>query len=160
MEELQETYADKSVKKETKKDDKFNEKNAKLAELYEDAAEYEEELEQLEKELDIIKNTSFENLIKSLSFNNANNRDFESELKNIVLSKIDEDKKREVESLTFEEFSKLNYVDEIKSIIQQHWELLIEIKKEHIKEEHSNLKIMGLKPHFVKKIYKQVNGLN
>jgi hypothetical protein len=39
-------------------------------------------------------------------------------------------------------------------------ETLIDIKKEHIEEEIEEIYIAGLKPSFVKRIYKEYHGLS
>ena len=49
-----------------------------------------------------------------------------------------------------------DFESDIRSILIKRWDNIIAIKKEHIKEEIADIKTMGLKPDYVKKIYKQL----
>ncbi|MDA7818053.1 hypothetical protein N9A28_07670 [Sulfurimonas sp.] len=154
-------------------------KNIELAKLYEDTAEYEAELKVFEEELEIIK----ENELKDIPAEFAKkfpdeDRDYEQELQNILSatwSHLAEVKKThsseylelitqtpfcdvlEKFNATYPEYDR-NFETEVRNIFVQRWETLISIKKEHIKEEETDMKIAGLKPSFVKRIYKQIHG--
>ena len=52
-----------------------------------------------------------------------------------------------------------DFAKEVKAAFTDRLKTLIAIKKDHIKEEMDDLKIAGLKPSFVKRIYKQVHGI-
>ena len=47
----------------------------------------------------------------------------------------------------------------VREVLVKRWEMLIAIKKEHIEQEIEEIYIAGLKPSFVKRIYKQVHGI-
>ena len=49
---------------------------------------------------------------------------------------------------------------DIRGILLKRWENLIAIKKEHIEEEIEEIYIAGLKPSFVKRIYKEFHGIS
>ena len=158
-----------------------DQKNIELAKLYEDLAEYEEELEGFEEELEIINSTQLKDLPASLAQKlPSEGRDYAQELKAILvatwahLAEVENTHSAEYLELIKEtEFcdviEKLNSVypefdgsfeTEVKNIFVKRWEALIDIKKEHIKEEEDDIYIAGLKPSFVKRIYKQVHGLD
>lgn len=154
MEELKEALTSENEENKPSKNSTFDEKNAKLAELYEDAAEYEAELELLEKELALIEQNELHKLPKLLGQ--------DGELKAIIEATWPHEEDRvAIQEQTFAQFIEnfKEHEDEIKELLTKRWELLIEIKKEHIKEEHAEIKTAGLKPHFVKRIYKQVHNI-
>jgi hypothetical protein len=53
-----------------------------------------------------------------------------------------------------------DFETEMKDALVKRWETLIAIKKEHIEEEMEEIYIAGLKPSFVKRIYKQFHGIS
>jgi len=157
-----------------------DQKNIELAKLYEDLAEYEEELESFENELEIINSNELKDLPASFAKKfSSEDRDYAQELKAILVATwthlAEVEKTHSAESLELikeTEFcdvvEKLNatYPDydgsfetEVKNILVKRWEALIAIKKEHIQEEEDDIYIAGLKPSFVKRIYKQVHGI-
>ncbi len=177
-EDKEENKEKSSPKKNTSATDQ---KNIELAKLYEDLAEYEEELEGFEKELEVINSTQIKDLSAALAQKIPDeNRDYAHELKAILvatwthLAEVEKtDAAEYLEHIKETEFcdviEKLNSVypehdgsfeTEIKNILVKRWEALIEIKKEHIKEEEDDIYIAGLKPSFVKRIYKQVHRLD
>jgi hypothetical protein len=166
-----------SPKKNTSATDK---KNIELAKLYEDLAEYEEELEGFEEELEVINTNQLKDLPASLAQKfSSEDRDYAQELKAILvatwthLAEVEKTHSAELLELIKETdfcdvIEKLNtaypayagdFETEIKDILVKRWEALIAIKKEHIKEEEDDIYIAGLKPSFVKRIYKQVHGI-
>lgn len=187
MEALQDFFEDGGeglVKKESTTKKKLNkvqnEKNIALAKMWEDAAEYEEELEAFEKELEVIKANSLNDLVAALTQELPNDeRDYSRELKSVLEAiwthKVETEKTHPVEQLNLikeTEFCDLvekmatikpsyegNFETDVKAVLVQRLEMLISIKKDHIKEEEDELYIAGLKPSFVKRMYKQVHGL-
>ncbi len=157
-----------------------NEKNAKLAKLYEDAAEYEEELESFQNELEIINSNELKDIADALTQNLPDeDRDYSQELKTVLLAGwtqlVEVDKTQPIEQLELikeTEFCDvlekltMSYPDHkdafeeaIRKILLTRWETLIAIKKEHIEEEMEEIYIAGLKPSFVKRIYKQYHNI-
>jgi len=157
-----------------------DQKNIELAKLYEDLAEYEEELEGFEEELEIIHSNQLKDLPAALAKKlPSEDRDYGQELKAILvatwahLAEVEKTHSAEfLDPIKEAEFcdviEKLNatypsydgsFETEIKDILVKRWEALIAIKKEHIQEEEDDIYIAGLKPSFVKRIYKQVHGI-
>ena len=182
MEELKATYADDKVDSPPKKNNaNKSEKNAAIAKLYEDAAEYEEDLQVFEDELEVITSNELKNIPALLTQKFPDEeRDFAQELKAIVVASwthfVEVEKthpKEQLEMIKETEFcdfvENLNaqypdntdgFEEEIKSIMLKRWEMLIGIKKEHIKQEHDEIKIAGLKPKWVKKIYEKFHDIS
>jgi hypothetical protein len=180
MEELKEAYAVEEEKKAPKTSEENNKKNAEIAKLYEDAAEYEEDLKGFEEELEVINANATKDLVNA--FNEAfpdDARDFEVEFKNILDATwkhyVEVDKthpQEQLDVIATSKFSKVvdnlnaafpdysgDFEAEVKSVFVTRYETLIAIKKEHIKEEIAEIKIMGLKPNYVQRIYKQFHGI-
>ncbi len=182
MEELKAAYAvdPKEASSSKKKNNANDAKNIELAKLYEDAAEYERELESFEAELEVINENDLKDIAEVLSQKLPDEeRDYAQELKNVLIAGwthlVEVEQTHPVEQLELikaVEFcdvaEKLNvaYPDykgdfsaEIRDVLVKRWETLIAIKKEHIEEEIAEIYIAGLKPSFVKRIYKQVHGI-
>ncbi|OYZ34334.1 MAG: hypothetical protein B7Y30_07355, partial [Campylobacterales bacterium 16-40-21] len=53
-----------------------------------------------------------------------------------------------------------DFETDVSRILLKRWENLIAIKKEHIEEEMEEIYIAGLKPSFVKRIYKEFHGIS
>ena len=161
--------------------DKDNEKNAELAKIYEDAYEYEEELENFQAELEIVNEHKLHNIAAALKRDLPDaERNYEQELHNILVAtwtyRVETEKTHPVEELNVIKASDFNCVVETfkaafpdyegdfeadyKALLVTRLETLIAIKKDHIKEEHTEIKIMGLKPNFVKRIYKKYHGID
>ena len=159
---------------------KQKQKNIELAKLYEDAAEYEEELKSFEAELEVVNANKIEELAAALTKELPDEqRDYDKELQGILVAtwthKVETQKTHPQEQLDLIKESTLSNVveklnskfsdyegdfsKEVKAAFTDRLKTLIAIKKDHIKEEIDELKIAGLKPTFVKRIYKQVNGL-
>lgn len=154
-------------------------KNMELAKMWEDAAEYEEELESFEKELEILNSNPLKELSTALTQELPNKeRNYAQELKSTLVAiwtyKVETEKTQPLEQLelmkevefsdvieklgtTYPDYSG-NFEKEIKLALVKRLEMLIEMKKEHIKEEEDELYIAGLKPSFVKRMYKQLLG--
>jgi len=164
----------------TKKEVKHNPKNIELAKLYEDAYEYEEELVSFEAELEVVDAAKLEELAAVLRKELPNEeRDYDKELQGILVAtwvyKVETKKTHPQEQLDlikqctlFNVVEKLSsafpeyegdFAKEVKAAFTDRLKTLITIKKEHIKEEIADIKIAGLKPTYVKRIYKQVHGL-
>ncbi|HHD77897.1 MAG TPA: hypothetical protein ENK97_03865 [Campylobacteraceae bacterium] len=178
MEELKETYGSEEkdrIAAEERASRAGNPKDAEIAALYEDCAEYEADLEAFESELAIIEERDPSELVAALDAQKVDSeRAYAQELKKIVEHAWEAEADREaylniVKEAEFSELiEKLNnafpgysgdFKEEIRSILIERWKMLIEIKKEHIKEEISEIKVRGLKPGFAKRIYKQYHGI-
>lgn len=157
------------------------EKNADVAKLYENAAEYEKELEGFEKELEIINTNKLKDIANVLAqMLPDDERNYPQELKAVVVAGwtelVDTDKTHSVEQLEIikeTDFSDIaeklsaaypdyngDFEKTLRSILVQRLETLIAIKKEHIEEEIEEIYIAGLKPSFVKRIYKEFHGIS
>lgn len=182
MEELKASVTDNDEQKVStpKKSSQYNEKNAAIAKLYEDAAEYEEDLKCFEDELVIINDNKLEDIADELTKQLADDeRNYPQELKAVLESglvfAIETQKTHTQEQLDIcKEIEFCNVLEalntqfpqytgdfekEIRKILVTRWEMLIAIKKDHIKEEHSEIKTMGLKPKYVQRVYKQFHNL-
>jgi hypothetical protein len=150
-----------------------------IAKLYEDCAEYEDELLRFERELEIIKRSDTAALAAAMAelAGEARNQ-AEEKLKAVVehgwtvrveSGSASPASLERLRSVGFSDLAselrdafpeeKSDFEAEIKSLLIERWELYIEIKKEHIKEEVSYIKALGLKPHYAKKIYKRYHGI-
>jgi hypothetical protein len=155
------------------------EKNADVAKLYENAAEYENELECFEKELEIINTNKLKDIAKVLAqILPDDERNYQEELKAVVLAGWTEfvftDKTHPAEQLEIikeTDFSDIleklsvaypdyDFETNIRNILLKRLDNLIAIKKEHIEEEIEEIYIAGLKPSFVKRIYKEFHGIS
>ena len=155
--------------------------NAELAKLYEDAAEYEAELESFEDELEVINANKLKDIVKVLTKQSKDKeRDYAQELKEILVAMwthfVQVDKSHPAEQLelikatefsavaekltaTFPDFSN-DFEKMVRDVLVNRLKMLIEIKKEHIEQEIEEIYIAGLKPSFVKRIYKQYHGIS
>jgi len=183
MKELKDTYGQEqeeaaAVKvKSTAK----NPKDAKVAEMYADAADYEKELEAFEAELEVINANQLTDLVSALSKEFSDEaRDFSKELHAILVAtwthQVETGKSQSAEELALiqeSEFSDVvekltssfpdydgDFEKEIRAVLVKRWEALVAIKKEHIKEEMDEIYIAGLKPSYVKRVYKRYYGIS
>lgn len=168
----------KEEKAKPKKIAKQNPKNIELAKLYEDAYEYEEELVAFEAELEIVNTHKIEELATALAKELPNKeRDYNKELQGILVAtwthKVETLKTHPKEQLDFIKECRLSNVveklsstfseyegdfsKEVKAAFTDRLQTLITIKKQHIEEEEEDIYIAGLKPSYVKRIYKQVH---
>ncbi|MDF1880136.1 hypothetical protein JHD50_02265 [Sulfurimonas sp. MAG313] len=157
-----------------------SEKEKELAKMYIDAYEYEQELELFEKEMAIVRANDLKDIASALrqEFPEVR-RDYEAEFKQTLVTawthnvevkqlrpqeQLDLIKKTEFIEIVkafesaFPDYE-ANFESEVKLILVKKWEVLIGIKKNEIEEELEEIYIAGLKPSYVKRIYKQVNGL-
>ncbi|MDP2077133.1 MAG: hypothetical protein Q8N01_07420 [Sulfuricurvum sp.] len=156
-------------------------KNADVAKLYENAAEYEKELECFEKELEIVNTNKFKDIAAALTQNFPDeDRNYAQELKTVVVAGwiqlVEVERTHSVGQLDLikeTEFSDIveklsaaypdyngDFEKTVRGILVQRLENLISIKKEHIEEEIEEIYIAGLKPSFVKRIYKEYHGIS
>ena len=163
-----------------KLNDNTNQKNMELANMWNDAAEYEAELEAFQKELAIINANNLGNLGAALAQELPDKeRDYPQELKSVLIAlwtyKVETQKTHPLEQLnliketefcdvvekmaTMEPSYEGNFEADVTSALVNRLEMLISIKKDHLKEEEDDLYIAGLKPSFVKRMYKKVHGL-
>ena len=155
--------------------------NATIAKMYEDAAEYEVELECFEEELEIVNANELKDIAGVLTQKLPDKeRNYAQELKTALVAGwthlVEVEKTHPIEQLELikeTEFCDVveklsaaypDYEDgfeaRVRKILVKRWETLIAIKKEHIEEEMEEIYIAGLKPSFVKRIYKQVHGIS
>ena len=186
MKELKESHAvdqeesstPKSTQENNKKDNR--EKNAKIAKLYDDAAEYEADLKGFEEELEIVNANELKDIAAVLqkSFPEED-RDYAQEIDSVLkvawTHYVEVEKthpQEQLELIQETEFCDLvekltatypeyegDFETEIREILVKRWNMLISIKKEHVKEELAEMKILGLKPKYVKRVYEQYHGI-
>lgn len=161
----------------------YREEDAEIAGLYADVAEYEQDLKCFEAELEVIKNNELDAILPAfleLTIKSSDeDRDYADELKEVLVAGwknlVEYEKCHPEEELAFIKANSYGdiletfrvtfpeYVGEIevdiKAILTKRWAFLVQIKKEHIKEEISDLKIRGLKPHYAERVYKRYHGL-
>ncbi len=157
-----------------------SENNAKIAKLYEDAAEYEEELKCFEEELEIITANALKDISTLLieKFPDAEGN-YEKELKAAVeaawVQKVEVNNTHPKEQLILiqkTDFPHMveslktaypqyngDFEEEIKKSIIQRWEMFITIKDEHIKDERAEMKLRGMKPDHIRKVYRNYHGM-
>lgn len=179
MEELKAEYgAEGNSASQKPKDNKG--KNAEIAKLYEDAAEYEEDLKCFEEELEIVNANALKDIASVLKQTFPDEeRDFAQELQTILdigwthfVEVAKTHPAEQLELIRKTEFGdvveKLNtsypdyngdFESDVRELLVKRWENLIEIKKEHIKQELDEIKTAGLKPKFVKRVYEQFHGI-
>lgn len=154
--------------------------NAKIAALYEDAAEYEAELEVFEAELEILNDNALSDLIAKLNENNPGYEgDYEQEIATVVVNawtQLAQEQNAQLEEqiellkkTTFSDMvEKLNeafpdyagdFEAEIREVLVKRWEFLIDIKKEHIADERADMKLRGMKPDHIRKVYYNYHGV-
>jgi len=187
MKELKDTYGlDEEAEQEEApaakaKSTAKNPKDATLAEMYADAADYEKELEAFTAELDVINANELKVIAEALSKElPVEDRDYAKELQAILVATwthlVETGKselQEQLELIKVTEFCDVvekltselpdyngNFEKEIKDVLVKRWEALISIKKEHIKEEMDEIYIAGLKPSYVKRIYKRYYGIS
>lgn len=182
MQELKAEHAvDSEQKITTTKDTKnYNSKNAEIAKLYEDAAEYEEDLKGFEEELEIVNANELKNISAALiqKFPNEE-RNYAQELNTVLemgwthlVEVAKTHPKEQLELIKETEFGDVveklaaaypeyegDFETDVREILLKRWNTLIAIKKEHIKEELAEIKILGLKPKYAQRIYKQFHGI-
>lgn len=150
-----------------------------IANLYADAAEYEAELETFERELEIIRECDLKTLAAALTEQiPGDDQNYARELKAVVETGwkqyaeeggFTREQLELVGETAFENLAETltaanpnydgDFEDEMKTMLIQRWEMYIAIKKEHIKEETSYIKALGLKPHYAKKVYRRYHGI-
>lgn len=163
-----------------KKVNKNSEKERELAKMYVDAYDYEEELEAFEKELEVVKKNNLKDIAAALleefpDVKKDYHNDFKASLIGTWKHNVEVKQSHPQEQLDLieeTEFTDIvqkfnatypnyegNFEAEVKLVLVKRWEMLISIKQEHIDEELEEIYIAGLKPSYVKRIYKQVHGI-
>lgn len=157
-----------------------SEANAKIAALYEAAGEYEAELERFEEELEIIESHGLEELAAALNERFPSEEgSVEQELTEVIivgwrqLVEVKQTHPKEqldlIEASAFGDMAtKLkaaypedNIEAQMKEVLVKRWEMLIEIKKEHIAEEREDIEEhRGLKPDYARGVYRKYHGLD
>jgi hypothetical protein len=180
MSELKESFGSEEAAQKAKSKDYKNPKHAEMAAIYEDLAEYESELEDFEKEFAIVNAHKLEEIATVLTQELPDEeRNYAQELQGVLIAiwthYVETEQTHPQEQLdlikqtpypdvivklktTFPDYHG-NFEDEIREAFLKRWETLIAIKKEHIKEEVADIKTMGLKPNYVKRVYKLYHGI-
>ncbi len=145
-----------------------SENNKKIAALYDDAAEYESELKGFESEFEILNSNALKDLIVKLNENNPEYEgDYAKEVAQVVVNSFTQlveagihtpEQLEQVKQMDFTAYSG-EFEEEIREILVKRWEFLIEIKKEHIADERAELKLRGMKPDHIRKVYYNYYGL-
>jgi hypothetical protein len=181
MDELKTVHGmENAERKSDAKDQSGKPEDEEIAKLYEDCAEYEEELLRFDRELELIKSNEIAALAEAMAeLGGETKAQAEEKLKAVVehgwSARVENGSASpaSLERLRSAGFCDLVSVlgealpdesvdveSEIKSLLIERWELYINIKKEHIKEEVSYIKALGLKPHYAQKIYKRYHGID
>ena len=138
-------------------------------------------MESFEKELEIINANNLKDVASVLTKTLPDEeRNYEQELKTAIVNAwkhfIENEKTHPVEQLQIIQATPFSDIVEaltnaypdnngdfetsIRGILVKRLETLIAIKKEHIEEEIEEIYIAGLKPSFVKRIYKEYHGIS
>ncbi len=183
MEDLKATYGikkDDSKPKKSTTNNHRSENSRKIAALYEDAAEYEEELKCFEEEFELINENELKDISSLLieKFPDYDG-DYKEELKAVLAfawtNLVEVEKSHPIEQLeliketeftdvlekltaSFSDYSG-DFEKEIRDILVKRWEMLIAIKKEHVKEELAEMKLRGMKPDHIRGVYKKYHGI-
>jgi len=142
--------------------------NKKIAELYNDAAEYEAELKAFEREYEILNENALKDLVVKLNENNPEYEgDYAKEVSEVAVNGFTQ--LVEAKTHTAEQLELVKAIDftvyngnletDLKEILVKRWEFLIDIKKEHIADERGEMKLMGMKPDHIRKVYYNYHGL-
>lgn len=143
--------------------------NKKIAALYDDAGEYEAELKGFVTELEILNENQLVDLVVMLNANTPEYEgDFAKEIGEVVVNGFTQ--LVEAKSHSHEQLELVKQMDftkytgdfelELKEILVKRWEFLIEIKKEHVADERAEMKLMGMKPDHIRKVYYNYHGLS
>jgi hypothetical protein len=151
------------------------EKDREIAELYEDLYEYKLDLKCFEDELFLIKKHEIKEILDIFEEYKVDKRDYKKDLVAVMehfwklevdAGKYDASQLDAINGLGFNEMVdkliELNgaeVIEVIKNILIKRWELLIEMKKEHIKDEEKGIKVTGLKIYYAERIYKRFHGI-
>ena len=142
--------------------------NAKLAALYEDAGEYEAELKGFEKEFEVLIDNALADLVAKLNENSPEYEgNYAKEISEVAVNgftQLVEAKTHTQEQLALVkqmDFTAYNgdFETDIKEILMKRWEFLISIKKEHVADERAEMKLQGMKPDHIRKVYYNYHGL-
>lgn len=154
--------------------------NAKIAALYNDAAEYEAELKGFESELAILNDNTLGDLVIKLDENTPEYEgNYAKELATAVVNAwtqlVEVEKTHPAEELellrqsafsdmidkfnaTFSDYAG-DFEAEIRDVLVKRWEFLVSIKKEHIASERADMKLRGMKPDHIRKVYYNYQGI-
>ena len=169
MDTLKEAHgSDIEIEDQSKKVDKSGqEKDREIAELYEDIYQYKLDKKCFEDELVLIEKNSILSILSILNEHKLDSRDYNADLMGVLEHSNFNDK--QLELITGKDFNsaiealvELNgedIVNDVKEAFLKRWKLLIEIKKEHIKDEEKDIKVLGLKPYYAQRVYKRYHGL-
>jgi hypothetical protein len=161
--------------KNTRMEKSGQEKDREIAELYEDLYEYKLDLKCFEDELFLIKKHDVTEILDIFEEYKVDKRDYKKDLvavlehfwkleveaENYDTSQLDEINGLEYNEMV-DKLIELNGQDVkevIKNIFINRWQMLIDIKKDHIKEEEKEIKVSGLKVYYAERVYKRFHGI-
>ena len=52
-----------------------------------------------------------------------------------------------------------DFETDMRNILVKRWEFLIDIKKEHVADERAEMKLQGMKPDHIRKVYRNFHGI-
>jgi len=176
MEELKEAYGVEKQEDETQEGENKHrtEQNAKIAQMYEDAAAYEKSLKGFEEALALMEEVSVTQLPSALlACSDKSEDELRTSLKEMVCNAMKEGKYAsylsKISDISFEEIpqvmSEVSGYDletveaEMKQILKREWEILAAVAKEHLDDEIAEIKITGLKPKYAKRVYELYHGI-
>lgn len=149
------------------------EEDREIAELYADVYEYKLDLKMFSDELVLIKRNELKDLLGELEEFNLDSRDYHEDLLNVLYHTIDTQElfdanvRKKIEAKDFNDALDIvvdiygnDILDKLKEFFIQRWELIINIKKDHIKDEESEIKVRGLKTYYAERVYKRYHGLD
>jgi hypothetical protein len=177
MEAIKDIYGNdiEIIENEEEIDKSGQEQDREIAELYEDLYQYKMDLACFEKELELVKENDLFSLLDALEKEKFDTRDYKQDLLGVLEHNwkqkceqgiINNDQLSVFENKNFNEvlqklidLNSQDILDPLKSDFIKRWELLIEIKKEHIKDETAEIKVTGLKPYYAERVYKRFHGI-
>jgi len=173
FEAMQEEHGVKKTEAEPEKPKHNNdrsENSRKIAALYEDAAEYEEELECFKNELEIINANALKDITDALVKNSPEyDGDYVKEIKAVLeagwtqLVEVENTHPKEelelIKGTTFSDAVVTLNEEDVRNTLVKRWEMLVAIKTEHVAEERAEMKLRGMKPDHIRKVYRKYHGL-
>ena len=130
-----------------------SEANAKIAAMFEEVAEYEADIKEYEVILALLETIPLMQLAIEIAKLTSSSED---EAQDEILSILTHALKKE---LTLKAIVEAYDESELKHHLAHHYTALIKIKESYIKEEFNDMKIRGLKPDYVRKVYKNYHGI-
>lgn len=152
------------------------EKDREIAELYEDVYQYKLDLKCFEDELVLIERHELTEILDILNEYNLDSRDYNLDLMSVLehnwQQKVENNKcdASQLEQIKGKDFNSAieilreingdEVLNEVKEIFINRWKIVIDIKKDHIKEEEKEIKVRGLKTYYAERVYKRYHGIS